>query len=206
MKKQEKIPTLSKATRQKVKGIAPESLANIYIQPEGLTKTMNTIFNEFNWVPDTTMYPKDWIYSPKKKSIFQRKFFHVSAILNPPYAEVPQKRSPRAREEKPLKFHIAHILKVARASQIPTAILLPVREDKNWFKKLLKQPDVTAIFFSTELTFKNMEGKYMPPAKFKSFLAVVGFERKVLRITNDRKGFVLSVHAKRKAEICDGHP
>ena len=196
LKNKTNIPKLSKATKRKVQGIAPETLANIYIQPEGIVKTMNTIFSEFKWIADSTMYPKDWIYSPKKKSIFERKFFHISAILNPPYAEVIQKSSPRAKDEKPLKFHVAHILKVARASQIPTAILLPTRKDKNWYKKLLKQPDVTTVHLTTELTFKNMDNKYMPQANFKSFLAVVGFQKERILIKNNPRGFIMSVQSR----------
>ena len=190
--KTKKIPKLSKNTKQKVKGIPTSILANIYIQPEGLISTMKELFPDFDWIQDTTMYPKDWIYNKKKKSIFDRKFFHVAAILNPPYAEIPQKESPRAKDEKPLKFHIAHILKIARASQIPTAILLPRREDKSWYKKLIGQPDVTTIFFKNNLAFKNMEGKYMPPANFKSILAVVGFYNEKITIKNDKRGVILS--------------
>ena len=191
LEKEKAIPKLSKSTKEKIRGIPIQTLANIYVQPEGIKSTMDKIFSDFDWIQDSTMYPTDWLYS-KKKSIFERKFFHVAAILNPPYAEVCQKKSPRAKEEMPLKFHIAHILKISRASQIPTAILLPVRPEKNWYKKLMIMPDVTKVFFSKELTFKNMEGKYMPPAKFKSFLAVVGFKNEKVFIKNDKRGFILS--------------
>ena len=187
----EGIPKLSRKMRAKLRGIHSDTLANIYLQPEGLPDLMGKLFPEFDWVPDSTLYPKDWILSPNKKSIFQRKFFHMPAILNPPYAEVPQRSSPRAKDEKPLKFHIAHILQVARASQIPMAILLPVREGKSWFKKLKKQPDVTCVFLANELTFKNIEGEYMPPAKFKSFIAVVGFHKSDLKVKNNKRGFLL---------------
>ena len=168
-------------------------MANIYIQPDGLKKTMGVIFPEYEWIQDTVLYPRDWIYNKKRKSIFEQKFFHTTAILNPPYAEVYQsKDSPRSSEEKPLKYHIAHILKVARDSQMPTAILLPMRDHRPWFKKLQKQSDVVTIFLDTELRFKNMEGNLMPPAGFKSIISVIGFEKKSIHIKNDDTGYILS--------------
>ena len=187
------IPKLSKKTRDKIKGVPIEVIANIYVQPEGLKKTLNLIFPEYEWIQDTVLYPRDWICNKNKKSIFDRKFFHTPAILNPPYAEVYQsKNSPRSKDEKPLKYHIAHILKVARDSQMPTAILLPRRSHRPWFNKLVRQPDVVTIYLDTELRFKNMEDKLMPPAKFKSIISVVGFENRSIHIKNDSTGCILS--------------
>ena len=187
------IPKLSKKIRSKIKGVPIEIIANIYVQPEGLKKTVGIIFPEYEWIQDSVLYPRDWIYNKNRKSIFEQKFFHTPAILNPPYAEVYQsKNSPRAAEERPLKYHIAHILKVARDSQMPTAILLPLRNHRPWFKRLVRQPDVVTIFLENELRFKNMEGNLMPPANFKSIISVVGFEKRTINIKNDSSGYILS--------------
>ena len=187
------IPQISKPVKMKIRGIPREILSNIYIQPEGILQTVQKFFGDFEWVQDTILYPVDWIYNKSRKSIFERKWLHTPTILNPPYAEVFQsKKSPRAKDEKPLKFHIAHILSISRASQMPVAILLPKRTDKSWYKKLTNQPDVSTLYLENPIKFKNLEGNYMPTAEFKSFIAVVGFAKKSVKIKNDEYGTFLS--------------
>jgi len=187
-----KFPKISNSLRHKLKGIPYEIIANIYVQPKGVVDTISKFFPDLQWVADTIMYPVDWIYNKKRKSIFDRKWFHVPTVLNPPYAEIPQsKASPRHKEEKPLKFHIAHILQVARDSQIPTAILLPWRPEKNWQKKLQNQPDVATMYFQNPLQFQNAEGNLMPPAKFRSWLAIVGVNNTKIQIKNNSRGFCI---------------
>ena len=185
------IPELSVRTKVALRGIPPKARSNIYVQPKGVVATLNQVCPKYTWKADTMFYPTDWMYNKKRKSIFKRKWFHVPTILNPPYAEENlAKESPRGCEEKPLKFHIAHILRVARDSQMPTAVLLPVRENRKWYKKLAHQNDVVRIFFKNPLAFLNIEGKPMPLAKFKSFLILIGMKSKDVFVNNNAEGYV----------------
>ena len=182
------ILALSKWKPQK---IDPRCARNIYTQPPGVLSTVKSLFGQIKWNADSSIYATDFLTNFNRKSIFSRKFFNSAWVLNPPYAEEDLSSvSPRGKESRPLEAHIRHILKLSRKSQIPQAILLPVRRKKQWFKDLLEFDDVATIFFRRKICFFR-EGKKLGPAPFLSFVALVGFSKQTLQVDNNNSGFLI---------------